>query len=127
MDNDGSCFPSEESIAKAIRRSRETVRRALRELEAAGFLVTPPWRRQLEDQHRGREENRIRLRLRSTGRSDRAYARAGRFGGVASVSDSLKRLDLLERLKMPSAVISRSDLRALGHGRRAIDAIFRAV
>lgn len=34
--------------------------------------------------------------------------------------------ELVERLTMPDAVLSRVDLRALGHGRRAVDAIFRA-
>lgn len=35
--------------------------------------------------------------------------------------------DLRERLANPEAVLSRSDLAALGYPRRAIDAIFRAL
>ena len=35
--------------------------------------------------------------------------------------------DLVERLGYPDAVLSRTDLRELGYGRRAIDAIFRAL
>jgi hypothetical protein len=33
--------------------------------------------------------------------------------------------ELLERLKVPDAVLSRADLRELGWTRRAVDAIFR--
>lgn len=34
--------------------------------------------------------------------------------------------DLAQRLEQPGAVLSRTDLRALGYERRAVDAIFRA-
>lgn len=40
MDARGVCYPSEATIARAVGRSESTVRRALRELERAGFLVT---------------------------------------------------------------------------------------
>jgi hypothetical protein len=41
-----------------------------------------------------------------------------------SVAERLERLR--ERLELPEAVLSRTDLRLLGHERRAIDAILRA-
>jgi hypothetical protein len=34
--------------------------------------------------------------------------------------------ELVERLEMPEAVLSRSDLAALGHPRRAVDVVFRS-
>jgi hypothetical protein len=37
------------------------------------------------------------------------------------------REELLERLSMPDAVLWRTDLAALGLGRRAVDAVFRAL
>lgn len=37
-----------------------------------------------------------------------------------------ERLTLAERMALPGAVLSRTDLRDLGHERRAVDAIFRA-
>jgi hypothetical protein len=37
----------------------------------------------------------------------------------------LKQAQLLERLELPEAVLSRTDLAALGWQRRAVDAIFR--
>jgi hypothetical protein len=36
-----------------------------------------------------------------------------------------KQAELLERLKLPEAVLSRTDLATLGWQRRAVDAIFR--
>ena len=35
--------------------------------------------------------------------------------------------DLSERLEQPAALLSRTDLRDLGLGRRAVDAVFRAL
>jgi hypothetical protein len=46
--------------------------------------------------------------------------------GVYDVSER-RREELSERLGMPEALLSRTDLAALGLPRRAVDAVFRAI
>ena len=53
MDKDGRCYPGQARLAEGIGRSVATVRRGLRTLEAAGFLVTQRGGRGTCNRYRG--------------------------------------------------------------------------